>query len=245
MRAQTGTVVTAHVWRGIRPVIMTGDDAIEMAYVARPAKLGWQIGVNVRLARYTEVQQSYIDRVRPALQAAARRYNVRLTALPTSSHPQEANIEIIRQLLKDCGRVSIDWPRFYLPLSLIHQVGRYRLVVTGSYHTAVFALAQGIPAVGLAKSTTYINKFSALQDEFGPALQLVHLDDGQLTDTLTSAIDLACRSADDAGCELLPAAARQIDWGMAGYRELYNRMVAREGGPRLDTGWPSSAQAQG
>jgi len=41
-------------------VIMTGDDAIEMAYEARTEKWGSAIGVGMRIAHYTEVGQNNI-----------------------------------------------------------------------------------------------------------------------------------------------------------------------------------------
>ena len=202
-------------------VIMTGDDAIEMAYEARPSGWGNAIGVSLRIAGYTEVGQSYIERVRSPLQRAGRQHKSLLIGLPTSSNVKEADLEIIRQILKGYDKVSINWRRFDSPMNLIQQVGRCRLVVTGTYHPAVFALAQGIPAIGLVKSITYINKFSALQDEFGPALQIIWLDDELLPEKLITAIDIAWESAEAVRPTLLQAAIRQIEWGKAGYRRLY------------------------
>jgi polysaccharide pyruvyl transferase WcaK-like protein len=46
-------------------------------------------------------------------------------------------------------------------------VSRCRVVVTGSYHAGVFALAQGIPVVATAASRYYHDKFSGLADLFG------------------------------------------------------------------------------
>ena len=45
---------------------------------------------------------------------------------------------------------------------VIERVGECRVVVTGSYHGAVFALAQGIPVVALVKSPYYVNKMAGL-----------------------------------------------------------------------------------
>jgi polysaccharide pyruvyl transferase WcaK-like protein len=209
---------------GVMPdrIFMTGDDAIEMAFEARRSGWGNYIGVNLRIARYTEVELNYVEKIRSSLHQAARNHNAPLLALPTSSHYKEADLEVIRTILKGYKKVSIDWQRFDSPRSMIEKISRCRLVVTGSYHPAVFALSQGIPAVALVKSVTYINKFSALQDEFGPACQIVNLDDQQLPEKLMAAINSAWNTAEEVRPHLLEAAARQVEWGQAGYQRLYN-----------------------
>lgn len=209
-------------------VIMTGDDAIEMAFNARSARMGDCIGVNLRAARYTQVDQKYIDKVRPALHQAARNYGATLLALPISVHPQEDDLGVIRQLLSGYDKVSIDWQRFDLPLNVIKKTALCRLVVTGSFHPAVFALAQGIPVVGLVKSIAYKNKFGALRDEFGSACQLIDLDDEYLGDKLAAAIDTAWTSARGVRPQLLQAAVRQIEWGRAGYRKLFDLVLEKK-----------------
>ena len=56
--------------------------------------------------------------------------------------------------------MSFGWQRFDSPMQMIRKIQRCRLIVTGSYHPAVFALAKGIPAIALVKSVTYINNCS-------------------------------------------------------------------------------------
>ena len=53
-----------------------------------------------------------------------------------------------------------------------------RAVVTGSYHAGVFALSQGIPVVGLAKSPYYRQKFAGLAAQFGEGCRVVGLPRG-------------------------------------------------------------------
>lgn len=215
---------------GVAPerVLMTGDDAIEMAYETRSSKWGNYIGVNLRAARYTEVDHTYIEKIRPALHRAARKYDAPLMALPISVHRQEDDLRIIRELLRGYSKVSIDWRRFNPPMDTIKKIGRCRLVVTGAFHPAVFALAQGIPVVGLVKSIAYQDKFGALHDEFGSACQILHLDDEQLTEKLAAAIETAWVSAEEVRPALLQAAVRQIEWGRAGYRHLYDLVEGKK-----------------
>ena len=122
----------------------------------------------------------------------------------------------------------MSWRRFDWPLTMIKKVGRCRLVVTGAYHPAVFALSQGIPVVGLVKSQAYIDKFSALVDEFGPACHLLHLDDDQLQGKLATAIDTAWNSAEEVRPQLLQAALRQIEWGKIAYQHLHDLVMQKQ-----------------
>jgi colanic acid/amylovoran biosynthesis protein len=209
-------------------VLMTGDDAIEMSYKARTRIFGNHIGVNLRFARYTEVGEAYVYKIRSVLHESARKHNSPLMALPISSNIYEGDLEVIRELLKGYDKVTMSWRRFDSPLTMIRKVGRCRLVVTGAYHPAVYALSQGIPVVGLVKSQAYIDKFSALVDEFGPACQLLHLDDEQLQDKLEEAIDTAWTSAEEVRPHLLESAVRQIEWGKAGYRHLHDLVVQKQ-----------------
>jgi polysaccharide pyruvyl transferase WcaK-like protein len=208
-------------------VMMSGDDAIEMAYKERSENLGDYIGVNLRFARYTEVGQSSIDKIRPVLYQAARKYSASLMALPISCNVHEGDLEVIRELLKGYEKVSIGWRRLEPPLTTIRKVGRCRLVVTGAYHPAIYALSQGIPVIGLVKSQAYIDKFAALVDEFGPACQLLYLDDEQIQEKLAAAIDTAWNSAHVVRLQLLQAAVRQIEWGRAAYQCLYDLVMKK------------------
>ena len=74
--------------------------------------------------------------------------------------------------------------RFASPWALARQVGRCRIVVSGAYHVAVFALAQGIPVVGLSSSRYYDDKFEGLAAMFGTGLELVRLDGDDVEDRL-------------------------------------------------------------
>jgi len=208
---------------GVDPkrISVTGDDAIEMAYKARATRLGYCIGVNVRLASYTKVESIFVDRIRQTLHRSARKYQAPLMALPTSSNIVETDLEYIRKLLDGYDNVLIDWRRYDQPLDLIKKIGRCRLVITGAFHPALFALAQGIPAIGFFNSVYSYNKFSALNDEFGPACQILHLEDESFDEKLATAIDTAWTSAEELKSGLFDAALCQIERGQAGYRRIF------------------------
>lgn len=208
---------------GTKParILMTGDDAIELAYEARQNRWGKGIGVNLRVASYTQVGRQSIEQLRIPLQQAAHRYHAPLIAVPISQNTQEADLTVARELLAGYPNRLVSWRRFDTPDEVIRTIARCRIVVTGAYHGAVFALAQGIPVVGLVKSVEYQNKFGGLVDEFGPGCQIVHLNDPALLTNLAAAIDSLWQAAEILRPQLLAAAQRQIDLGHRAYQQLY------------------------
>jgi polysaccharide pyruvyl transferase WcaK-like protein len=219
-------------------VVTTGDDAIELSYDARDTDLGAGIGVNLRVAFYAEVDRTVIERARAALHDAGEAYGVPLLPVPISHVEGESDVETLRLLLAgveaECGGSECAYApppgplpdaadggsRLVTPLDVIRQVGRCRLVVTGSYHAGVFALSQGIPVVALARSAYYRDKFLGLADQFSVGCEVIRLDDDTLRSKLRHAIDHTWRTAENVRPHLLRAAARQIELGHATYRRL-------------------------
>jgi colanic acid/amylovoran biosynthesis protein len=143
-----------------------------------------------------------------------------MVPLPISHVPGEADVETIRYLT-DVDDDSLD---DVTPLeavdAVIRQVQKCRLVITGSYHAGVFALANGIPTIGLAKSTYYIDKFMGLSALFGPGCETVLLEKRDFAQHLQNAIARLWSAADRFRPLLLAKTARQIELG----HEAYNRI---------------------
>src|SRR5262249_26235326 len=62
--------------------IVTGDDAVEMAYRARPAQLGANIGINIRTMPPADLDDCVIADIRPVVQEFARALGAALIPLP-------------------------------------------------------------------------------------------------------------------------------------------------------------------
>src|SRR5262249_16488538 len=142
-------------------------------------------------------------------------------------YPTEADHLTIRELLAGYddpldGGASIDSAR-----KVIDQIVKCRAVVTGSYHAGVFALALGVPVVGLARSQYYIDKFHGLAHQFGVGCELVVLDTPDAESSIAAAIQRAWQSAEAVRPQLLAAAARQVELQRAAYRRLYELVSAR------------------
>ena len=54
---------------GVSPdqMTVTGDDAVEPAFLMRPPALGTRLGLNVRIARYASVDSADMDAIRQAV----------------------------------------------------------------------------------------------------------------------------------------------------------------------------------
>jgi colanic acid/amylovoran biosynthesis protein len=202
-----------------RRIHVVGDEAIALAHEARPAQLGSAIGVNLRQAEYSGVSHDLVATIAPVLTAAANRYSAPLLPIPISMFGP-SDCDTIRALVflhdpNSDGGASLDT----LP-KLLAQVGRCRLVVTGSYHAAVFALSQGVSVVAMARSLHYATKLGGLRAEFGDGCTVVPLDAPNLADELAAAIDAAWRSAEAHRPQLLESARVQIEKCDAAYRRL-------------------------
>lgn len=213
-------------------IAVTGDDAISLAYDARQARLGQGIGVNIRVAPYSEVNPSMVTIVRDALHVAAHTYNAPLLPIPIAGGETEnskfgqSDLQSIQSLLGESEGLPTEH-QFDRPAQVIAQISECRIIVTGSYHAAVFALAQGIPSVCLAKSTYYINKFLGLADQFGAGCEVLFLNDAEIGTKLACAIAHAWNSAESVRPQLLAAAQRQAAAGQRAYERLFHLVSAQ------------------
>jgi colanic acid/amylovoran biosynthesis protein len=161
-------------------IVVTGDDAVEPAYLSRGDGAGEYVGVNLRVAGYARVGREMIGRVREPLQHVARRLKSRMIALPISLSgdvESASDAAAAESLIAGPFAAGETYEEPREPHAIIERIGRCRVVVTGSYHAAVFALAQGIPAVCLSNSEYYEAKFRGLADLFGVGVEVLSLSD--------------------------------------------------------------------
>lgn len=215
---------------GIPPnhVTVTGDDAIELSFESRTAKLGNGIGVNLRATEYSKIGNNHIQMVRSALENAVGKHNTQLIPLPISFYDKESDARTIRQLLAGHDNTSDGEQRLDEPAKIIEKVAECRVVVTGAYHGAVFALAKGIPVVGLANSAYYKDKFLGLAEQFRCGCQVLCLDDKCVSEKLLSSIDTAWNSAEQVKPRLLEAAEQQIASSKMAYQKIYNLIESKK-----------------
>lgn len=205
-------------------ILVTGDDAIEPAYKSKPKKTGNCIGINLRIASYSEATDKHITTIGNVIQNSGLRYNCQVLPIPISFYENEADLKIIQRLTGTYfPQINITYPQ-----EIINIVSNCRIVVTGSYHSAVFALSQGIPAITLYRTAYYKNKFSGLAGQFGCGCEILYLDDSNLANKLKESIDFLWKSSEFLRARLLTAAESQIESGHDAYKKLYEMMRNRK-----------------
>jgi colanic acid/amylovoran biosynthesis protein len=112
------------------------------------------------------------------------------------------------------------------PLDLVRQIRRCRVVVTGSYHAGVFALANGIPTIGLARSDYYVDKFLGLADMFRVGCEMVSLDREDAAETVRATLRRMWEDAPAIRPTILASAEAQIAAGHAAYRRIRDAVMA-------------------
>lgn len=201
-------------------IVATGDDAIKPAYESRSDIPGTMLGVNFRVADYAGITQWDVDRLRAPMMSVASKLNTQMIALPvciTDSVESASDSRVVSSLVNPHAP-SDAAPS--TPGALIERIRNCRMVVTGSYHAAVFALAQGIPAICVFNTEYYGNKFLGLAEQFGEGCELIEKNQSGFVETLIAAVERVWATADEMRPSLLRAAAAQIAAGDAAYARL-------------------------
>lgn len=149
-------------------VIVTGDDALEPASALTPGFHENILGLNVRVAWYSGFDDTTAKLFCQAVAKEAEKLNADIRAIGIGISKREYDAGRVKAFIPYAAEPQADTPE-----GVIQAVGKCRLMVTGSFHTAVFALAQGIPAVAAVNSDYYAEKFHGLAKQFGSALRIV------------------------------------------------------------------------
>jgi colanic acid/amylovoran biosynthesis protein len=199
-------------------VVVTGDDSVELANERRAAELGEYIGVNLRISRSFWIDDAVARDVAETLQSAAKRLATRLVPLPTVRDIARPDVEIAEAIAGNLAVPPLE--PLDTPLAVINEVKRCRMVVTGRYHVAVFALAQGIPAVGIAGSPYVQDKLECLADQFGPGCVILVAREKNFRETLERAVGELWSEGQSLRPALLAEAKRQCEAGQSAYGRL-------------------------
>ncbi|MFC9898356.1 polysaccharide pyruvyl transferase family protein [Nocardia sp. NPDC127579] len=207
---------------GVSPdqVMVTGDDAVEFAYRLRDPRIGGDIGVCLRVADYSKVSADAQEILGTVVRARAAAFDAGLVPLIISEYASEDRLSTL-PLLAGADRTRPPVGRGADAHDVARQVARCRVLVTSAYHLAVFALSQGIPAVGITASEYYDDKFHGLAGMFGAGLRVVHLDDPDLADQLGTAVTELWAAAPALRDPLQQRATDQIDASRAGLERVF------------------------
>ncbi len=207
-------------------ISVTGDDAVALAYDERPQSLGKCIGVNLRVAYYSDVSKNMTGRLASVLSDVSASYGAPLLPIPIAYKGENSDVNTIRAILSSAGVESDGGRSLKSPEEVIGQAGDCRVVVTGSYHGGVFALSQGVPVVGLSNSEYYDNKFHGLADMFGTGCTVVRTERPDFETTLDKAVRDAWEKAPEVRTTLLSRAEHQIDAADSAYERMFESLDA-------------------
>lgn len=202
-------------------ITATGDDSVDLAFSARPEKLGTGIGANLRIASYSNLSDESVPAIGYILAQISENLSAPLLPVPIAHKGDDSDVESIRQMLEAAGKHSEATSALKTVDDVIRRVGKCRVVVTGSYHGAVFALSQGIPVIGISSSRYYDIKFNGLADMFGEGLTLLHPETNNFETELRTAIEETWSRAPSIRASLLESAQHQAEAS----REAYNHMT--------------------
>lgn len=198
-----------------RRIRVTGDDALALALPGDGRPFGASsIGVGLRMKPPIGLAEDMLDALAPELRATARRLGSEIVALPVAL--EQGDADAVRRLAGDAPLVGGEDVRT-VP-ELIARAGRCRVVVSASYHSAVFALAQGVPVVALAGSDYYGYKFAGLADQFPGGVELIAAGDAR--EALGPALERAWHAPTQLRERLVAAAAEQAAASERAYAEF-------------------------
>jgi colanic acid/amylovoran biosynthesis protein len=100
-----------------------------------------------------------------------------------------------------------------------------RVIVTGSYHAAVFGLGQGVPAICLTKSAYYDAKFAGLRALFPTACSVLSVAEPNFGTLFTKAVADAWKLPQSAREAALHSAISQRESGRRAYTRLRETVV--------------------
>lgn len=209
---------------------VTGDDAIELAYHESPLTLRNALGVCLRVTAYSGVSPDDVRNLGYLLRKIAERVNASILAVPISHVNAASDLEAFSFIFPDSDSPAQTSDFQMTPEWVIEEIGRCRVVVCGAYHAAVFALSQGIPAVCLAKSEYYRQKFLGLASQFGDGCRVLSLLDRDIENTLAKTVEELWHTASLYREPLLSAARRQISLSKAAWAELPTRLPLTHAG---------------
>jgi colanic acid/amylovoran biosynthesis protein len=219
---QTGLALALSL--GVQPdtIMVTGDDALELIGHSRVAD-GNALGISVRVSNYAGVNLTAAAAIRDVVLEMATALDAPIVALPVSQHAADADALRLLFGREQCSHdVLADDVR--TPEALVSAAANCRVIVTGSYHAAVFGLAQGVPTVCVTKSPYYDAKFNGLQALFPGVCLVVSLDVPGSQEFLRTAIQQAWQLPFSARVTARDTATRLRQAGREAYAKFQVRV---------------------
>lgn len=208
---------------------LTGDDAfyllrkfrMECAQPAIPWEERSGIGLNIRVAPYSEVGRSALEGISKALHHVRAQLQNTWIPLPIDLSSETGDEVAIRRCV-EAAAIAAHYQTPDSPEALWQLARTCRVVITGSYHAAVFALSLGIPVISLAANSYYRAKFCGLQSFFPEGLRMVNSTTTELKNSLLTEVRRAWQLSEDKRRQIAENASQIAASVEAAYMDCFN-----------------------
>ena len=201
----------------LEKIHFTGDDAVALALPPSAVEVTNSdvLGFNLRIASYSGLLPEITAQIDSLIEQFCIEKNIDLRLIAISSNTHGNDVEAVQSLENVSKRILNQQPLSSISdLALL--VASCRVVFTGSYHAAVFALASGIPVVCVAASEYYENKFCGLKAEYKQGCAVIRIDRQSISEIKIVLDDLWVNAATTCGF-LRSVAEEQVKLSEAAY----------------------------
>lgn len=198
---------------------ITGDDAVEMALESRPDVLGVGLGLSLRNVDYSALQDEDYRAITCAIEQLRQDLVDEIIPVPISFNSWENDPQVIGSIAGPQAQSQA--ALLDIPIALINQASRCRVMLTGTYHGAVFALSQGIPCVCLYRSTYYRYKMEGLASQFPQGCEVLDLAATDAQSMIINTVHRLWDAADELRLPLIASAEIQVSAGKRLYQSIF------------------------
>ena len=200
---------------------VTGDDAIEIAINSIDHTIERNcIGVNIRLASYAGNLDLELTRIGKAIEQIASCEKTPIIPIPIHIGDSFRDLRAVTNMCP-INELEIENARNIItPEALAQQIARCRIVITGSYHAAVFALAQSIPVVAIVGSDYYKVKFQGLANQFEIGCKIVSIDSVNFIESLRNSIVKTLAFPEEGKANLIEKAKEQVELSRTAWKRF-------------------------
>lgn len=189
-------------------ITIIADPALRLCEDVEARGVADSIGVNLRNSRfYNPLPFELREAVRLGVRAFTRGTPTQVRSLPVSLFGPSDD-EAVRDSLPEA---VLERPTSVN--ALLHEISRCRVVLSGSHHSAVFALGLGIPVLMVAASRHYLRKLRSLTGHFGTLASVVDLTRGNAFSEIEVGLRQLWETGDDQRHRLRVTASQHVARG--------------------------------
>jgi polysaccharide pyruvyl transferase WcaK-like protein len=201
---------------------VTGDDGLELAVSNDGPMLGGtDLGVNLRVAKYAGANDDSARTIANTVIEVARQWDCQIRPLPVSFNRDALDSTAISTHIAGPYRTAETSAPATRPAEFREAISKCQAIITGSYHAAVFGLAQGIPTTTLIMSDYYAAKFYGLRALFPEGCRTVDCRMGIEPEQIKDSLAASWRAGSSTRQVTFARALSQVESSRSCYSEFF------------------------